>query len=147
MRSTRDSVQRLDKEVQRLDREVLSRRDLPSITFFERTGGTEPSEYTFGVNSSQLTTRLSDPLGVLNNDFYTRADEFYDVFYSYADGSFNVKRKFVTIEAVFNRGAPGGGGLNLAEVRFNFSDGSTELADSVASFVALGDNALPSTVG
>jgi archaellin len=86
-------------------------------------------------------------LSAFNNDFATNASEFYDVFYSDADGSFNVNGKFVTIEAVFNRGAPAGGGLTLAEVQFNFSAGSTDLADSVASFVALGDNALPSTAG
>lgn len=125
--------------------------NLVSITFFERTGGTGPTAFTFGVNSSQLTTRLSDPLSASNKDFagWAGGGEFYDVFYSDADGSFNVDGEFVTIEAVTNVTlADGkGGGLNIAEVQLNFTDGSTEFANFVSSFVALGDNALPSTVG
>lgn len=124
--------------------------NLESITFWEKTGGTEPNPFTFGVNSSELTTRLSDPLGFGNYDFTGVQSppyiEAYDVFYSDADGSFNVDGSFVTIEAVWNRQSPAGGGLNIAEVELNFTDGSTQGANSVESFVALGDNAYPGTV-
>ena len=36
---------------------------LVSVTFYERTGGVAPSAFTFAIDSSQLTTRLPDPLG------------------------------------------------------------------------------------
>src|SRR5207248_2537978 len=70
--------------------------------------------------------------------------EFYDVFYSDWDGHPNPGGQFVTIEAVYPYGAPSGGGLNIAKVDFN---GTGPFANSVASFVALGDNALPKNVG
>lgn len=56
-----------------------------------------PSPKTFGVNSSELTTRLSDPLSSSNNDFFgVSGHEYYDVFYSDSDGRFNVEGDFVT---------------------------------------------------
>ena len=120
--------------------------NLTSITFWERTGGIAPTPYTFGVNSAQLTTRLIDPLGAGNSDFGGAATEFYDVFYSNADGTFNPNGEYVTIEGVFLLGLPEGGGLNLAEMGLNFSNGSTEFGSFVASSLALGDNAVPGDV-
>ena len=121
--------------------------DLTSITFWERTGGTTPDAYTFAVNSTQLTTRLADPLGIGNYDFYgVYGREYYDVYYSNADGTFNLNGEYVSITGVYNLGLPWGGGLNLAEMGLNFIDGSTEYANYIASFVALGDNAHPETV-
>lgn len=121
--------------------------NLVSITFWERTGGSGPKAITFLANSGQLRTRRSDPLGSSNRDFVGAPTEFYDVFYSDADGSFDPDGEFVTIEAVWNRSLPVSGGLNIAEVQLNFSDASKEFANRVASFAALGDNAEPSRVG
>ena len=121
--------------------------DLVSITFYERTGGSAPTAYTFDKNSSQLTTRLTDPLGASNNDISGASSEYYDVYYSDDDGGFNLDGEFLTISGVFLFGLPAGGGLNLAEMVLNFSDASTEVGNYVASFVALGDNAFPGNVG
>jgi len=121
--------------------------NLVSITFWERTGGSGPKAIGFGANSGQLMTRRSDPLGSSNRDFVGSSTEFYDVFYSDVDGSFDPDGQFVTIEAVWNHGLPLGGGLNIAEVQLNFSGGSKEFANRVASFAALGDNAAAGTVG
>ncbi len=121
--------------------------NLTSITFYERTGGVAPTPFTFSVNSSQLTTRLADPLGPGNSDIPGAATEFYDVFYSDADGTFNVNGQFLTIEGVFLQGLPEGGGLNLAEISLNFAGGAPpEFGSFVASSVALGDNAIPGDV-
>jgi hypothetical protein len=121
---------------------------LESITFWERTGGTAPTPSTFTVSSSQLTARLSDPLGGANNDIQGVVGlEFYDVFYSNADGSFNLDGEFLSIEGTFGAQSPAGGGLNLAEIGLNFSAAPGEFGNFVASFVALGDNASPGTVG
>jgi len=120
--------------------------NLTSITFYETTGGT--AAFTFAVNSPQLTTRLSDPLGAGNNDISGAVTEFYDVFYSDADGTFNPNGQFLTIEGVFMLGLPDGGGLNLAEISLNFAGGAPpEFGSFVASSVALGDNAIPGDVG
>lgn len=122
--------------------------NLTSITFYERTGGSAPNAFTFGVSSSQLTTRLSDPLSLSNQDFGgVPGAEFYDVFYSNADGTFNLLGEYLTIEGVFLRTSPAGGGLNLAEIGLNFSGLPTEYGNFVASFVSLGDNAIPGDVG
>lgn len=121
--------------------------NLTSITFYERSGGAAPTAYTFPVASPQLTTRLFDPLGAGNSDFGGAPTEYYDVFYSDADGTFNPNGEYLTIEGVFLQALPQGGGLNLAEIGLNFSSAPTEFGNFVASFVALGNNAIPGDVG
>lgn len=128
--------------------------DLTGITFWESTvamAGDPPTPHWFPVSStavagtSALTTQQT-PLGPTpSNDFEGVAGvEFYDVFYSDWNGTFSLSGKFVTIEAVVTAAAPLGGGLNIARVDFN---GTGKYADSVASFVALGNNAIPADVG
>lgn len=126
---------------------VRSLADLDSITFYERTGGTGPTAYTFLTNGPELTTMLADPLSSTNNDISGATSEYYDVFYSNADGSFNLDGEFLTISGVFNFPLPNGGGLNLAEIALNFSSGPQEFGNYVASFFAAGDNAIPASVG
>lgn len=121
--------------------------DLESVTFWERTGGTAPAASTFAVDSAILTTRLNDPLSSSNSDISGAATEYYDVFYSDADGGFSLDGEYLTIEGVFLQALPAGGGLNLAEIGLNFSGTPTEYGNFVASFVALGNNAAPGTVG
>jgi hypothetical protein len=126
---------------------VRSIPNLASITFYERTGGSAPTAFTFAVNGSQLTQRITT-LGAATNDFGGAATEFYDVFYSGADGTFDLNGEYLSIEGVFLQAAPAGGGLNLAEIALNFSGGAAnEFGNVVASFVALGDNAIPGDVG
>ena len=48
---------------------------------------------------------------------------------------------------MFLQPLPAGGGLNLAEIGLDFSGTPTEYGNYVASFVALGDNAIPGSVG
>ncbi len=121
---------------------------LLSISFWERTGGTEPTAYTFDINGPELTTRLFDPLGSGNSDFSGTRTEFYDVYYSDASGGFDANGEYLSIEGVFGYPLPAGGGLNLAEIGLNFSGSPTaEYGNFVASFLALGDNANPGNVG
>ena len=121
--------------------------NLTSVTFWERTGGSVPLAYTFEVNSAQLTTRLTDPLSSSNKDFGgVPGYEFYDVFYSDANGTFNLDGEYLTIEGTYDTGFPAGGGLNLAEIGLNFDGTPTEFGNYVASFVALGNNAIPLSV-
>lgn len=121
--------------------------NLDSITFWERTGGTGPDDYTFSVGSAELTTRLTDPLSTVNHDIQgVLGAEFYDVFYSDLDGSFNIDGEYLTIEGTYSNTLPDGGGLNLAEIGLNFIGDSVEYGNFVASFTALGDNADPDSV-
>lgn len=121
--------------------------NLVSVTFYERTGGVAPTPFTFAVNGPELTTRLANPLGPGNADMAGAATEFYDVFYSNADGSFNPDGEYLTIEGVYGQTLPQGGGLNLAEIALNFSSAPSEFGSFVASSLALGDNAVPGDVG
>jgi hypothetical protein len=123
------------------------------ITFWERTGGTQPTPFTFGVNSAQLTTRLNGVLTSANSDFagWAGGSEFYDAFYSTSDGLFDIDGSFLTIEAIFLQTLPKGGGLNISEVGLNiagvdFIGIDTPFTLSVVSFVAMGDNAIPGDV-
>ncbi len=114
---------------------------LVSITFYERTGGTEPDAFTFDVDGAELTVRLDDPLAVGNFDIDGASGEFYDVYYSDQDGGFELDGRYLTISGEFSQTLPAGGGLNLAEIGLNFEDATTEFGNYVASVVALGDNA------
>lgn len=120
--------------------------NLKSITIWERTGGPGPNPYVLDVNSVELTTRLSDPLAPNNKDFMGAYTEFYDVYYSNADGTFNIDGEYLSITAVFGMTYPAGGGLNLAEVELNFFSGESEYGSFVSSYAALGDNAEPASV-
>ena len=68
------------------------------------------------------------------------------MYYSNADGSFNLDGEYLSIEGVFLQGLPAGGGLNLAEIALNFLSSPVEYGNYVASFLALGDNAFPQNV-
>lgn len=114
---------------------------LLSITFYERTGGTEPDAFTFLVDGLELTVRLADPLALGNFDIDGATGEFYDVYYSDEQGNFELDGRYLTISGVFGQTLPAGGGLNLAEIGLNFADATTEFGNYVASHQILGDNA------
>ncbi len=121
-----------------------------SITFFESTF-VPTNTFTFNIApflDARLTTKKSSlGPGPGQSDFQGVPNaEFYDVFFSAWDGTVDPNGQFVTIEAVWDLGAPSGGGLNIAAVRLNSINGNI-LADSVSSFVALGNNAIPLNVG
>jgi hypothetical protein len=113
---------------------------LTSITFYERSGGTEPTAYTFDVAGPELSTRLDDPLSDDNRDIKGVSTEFYDVYYSDEQGVAEADGSYLTISGVFGAALPAGGGLNLAEIGLNYSDQNTEYGNYVASYVVLGDN-------
>jgi hypothetical protein len=124
---------------------IISTPGLQSITFIEGSG--VPSPWTFGNISSQMTTRLGNPLGGSSNfDFTGLPNEYYDVFYSDANGAFNLFGDFITIEARYPT-TTGGGGLNISSVALNFLSGPSQVANVLASFVGLGTNFLPASVG
>jgi hypothetical protein len=120
--------------------------NLESITFYERTGGAAPDPFTFSVNGPELTVRLDDPLTNDSFDIDGATGEFYDVYYSDADGGYQLDGSYLTISGTFAQALPAGGGLNLAEISLNFSDETVEYGNYVASFAALGDNAVPENV-
>jgi hypothetical protein len=124
-------------------------KDLPglkSISFHERTGGTAPTAYEFLVSGPELNKRLDDPLTNANKDIEGTPVEFYDVYYSDKNGVFQASGAYLTISGVFPLPLPAGGGLNLAEIGLNFANSTTEYGNYVASFVTLGDNAVPADV-
>lgn len=102
---------------------------LTNIRFYEATSTVVA--FDFGAASSQLNNRLAGTLGSGNNDFTGAPAEFYDVFYSNADGTFNASGQFVTIEAAYTGN---GGGLNIGEVELIFG-GPSPLANNFATGV------------
>lgn len=110
---------------------------LVSITFYEQT--VEPLEFTFPVNSTALNSRLIDPLTINRNDFQGwERNEYYDVYYSDSDGTFNPEGAYVSVTVLFDRTGTGGG-LNLRGVGFNFNNGISILANEIASFSFAGN--------
>lgn len=120
---------------------------LSSISFYERTGGTEPTEYNFAIDGAELTVRLDDPLGTNGFDIPGASSEYYDVYYSNEDGSFNLDGSYLTISGVFELALPAGGGLNLAEIGLHYTDAATEFGNYLASYKVLGDNSVEANVG
>lgn len=118
--------------------------NLVSITYYERSGGTEPTAYTFLVDGPEMNTYIAQ-LSDTDRDIQGVSSEFYDVYYSDVMGNFDVDGSYLTISGVFDYALPAGGGLNLAEIGLNFSDSTVEYGNYVASFVALGDNAVPTS--
>jgi hypothetical protein len=115
---------------------IITTPGLLGVRFWEGTGGVVP--FTFAPNSSEMTNQIGGALGPNNQDFAQIANENYDVFYSDANGTFNLNGNYVTVEAVYTNPG-GGGGLNLAAVDLVF--GSSILrADVLASWVGLGPN-------
>lgn len=130
------------------DRPVL--RNLPklqSITFLEGTGAITAKGPYLPASLTLTTQRATLGSGAgTSNDFEgVPLTELYDVFYSTWNGSVDPFGKFVTIEALYSV-STGGGGLNIAAVRLDFPSGP-RFANSVMSFVALGNNAIPLDVG
>lgn len=118
---------------------------LESVTFYERTGA-GPDPYTFDATSTEILQQRGSPLSSSNRDFASTVNEFYDVFYSNADGALNAFGEYITVEARFDNNTDAG--LNLAGVKLNFVGPSEEFANSVASYVTLGHFiGLPGTVG
>ncbi len=118
---------------------------LASIDVFERTNTT--NVFNFAINSVALAKRRGGTLAQENNDFSgATGREYFDVFFSDAYGRPNLAGSYLTVEAVFDRELPFGGGGNIAAAVLRFADGRSEPASHVASYLALGGNALHASV-
>lgn len=117
-------------------------RTLPgllSVTIDEESAGVH--SHTFPIGDTRLTTRLADPLSSHPSpDFTGSPTEAYDVYFSDADGTLNPDGAYLTVEATYLQPFPAPGGLNVAQATLEFADGSRVVANSVASFLAEGDN-------
>jgi len=110
---------------------------LSGIRFTEYSGG--PIVTTYLPASPQMTAQLGT-LNAGSNDFTGVPQEAYDVFYSDANGAFNLNGDYVTIEATFPGTA--GGGLNIAAVDMLLGPAPFMIcrADILGSSVGLGSN-------
>lgn len=125
--------------------------NLVSVTFYEATSGN--TAHTFAPNSSEMTNRLANPLGSTNNDFIGAPNEFYDVFYSDSDGTFNLDGGYITIDGIYTGSSSG---LNIAEVELLFStvllydngfpSNGTYRATAVTAFTGGSSNFNPASV-
>lgn len=116
---------------------------LESITFYEVTGGLY--QHTFSIGSFELNNRFSGHMDGSNNDFEGWANvESYDVFISDGDGTLNPDGSFITIEATFHLSAASGG-LNIAEISYNFNGGTSMYGSYISSYQGLGTSYEPNT--
>jgi hypothetical protein len=115
---------------------IINTPGLTAVRFWEGTGGV--NAFTFVQNGPEMTTQIGALLGPSNEDFSQIANENYDVFYSDANGNFNLNGNHVTVEAVYTNPS-GGGGLNIAAVDLVFGSGILR-ADVLSSWVGLGSN-------
>lgn len=119
---------------------LRSDKQLASITIFEKTSGLR--SFSFKKEDPRLLVRRAGQLTWSNNDFSgVPSREFYDAYYSDADGKANPNGNFVSIEIHFINPHRGGGG-NITAVGFSYADGSVKYADYLASFFGNGKNYL-----
>jgi len=117
---------------------IINTPGLTSIVFWE-VSNAPAAPYTFAHNGPEMTTQLGvGVLGPNNSDFSPLTLEHYDVFYSDANGTFNVFGDHVTVEAIYPV-AIAGGGLNIAAVDLLIGS-STFRADVLSSWVGMGPN-------
>jgi hypothetical protein len=124
--------------------QAIAIRNLPGIAgvaVYEASGAV--SLFNMLPTGSVITTRLADRLSAGNTDYNSPANEFYDFFYSDADGTFNAFGEFLTITAIFD--GPPDSGLNINRAFLSLPSGQ-EWASYVASFEAYGTTPLPATV-
>jgi hypothetical protein len=119
---------------------IINTPGLTAVRFWEGTGGV--NAFTFVQNGPEMTTQIGALLGPSNEDFSQIANENYDVFYSDANGNFNLNGNHVTVEAVYTNPS-GGGGLNIAAVDLVFGSGILR-ADVLSSWVPIMPPALKS---
>jgi hypothetical protein len=117
---------------------IISTPGLTQVRVWESTG--PMTAYNFAFNGPQMTTQLAvGTLGPSTNDFSPLANENYDVYYSDANGNFNINGNYVSVAAVYPPPLPSGGGLNLGAVDLIIG-GLPVRADTLASWVGLGNN-------
>src|SRR5262245_11703870 len=75
--------------------------NLTSVTIQEVTGVT--TAHPFLPNGPELTAQQPGALGVGNNDFTGTPTEFYDVYYSDANGVFALDGNFLSVECRFDQ--------------------------------------------
>lgn len=119
---------------------VMTYPGLTAIQITEVSGVALP--IFFFPNSPQLTTQLAT-LNSGSNDYAGAPTEYYDFFYSDANGNLNPNGDYLTAEAVFSGQA--GGGLNIAAVDLLLGPAPYMVcrADILASFVGMGSNYVP----
>ena len=122
---------------------IQSLAGLSMIRFWESTGPFVPYDFPpVGAMTSYFGVPFLGP-GLGNNDFSPLFDENYDVYYSDAAGNFDPNGDCVSIEAVFPNSLPSGGGLNIGAVDLLFTNGTILRADTLKSWVGLGNNYIP----
>ena len=114
---------------------LISTPGLTSIVFWELSGS--PALKIVPGTGPQMSAQLGT-LNATSNDFVGVPNEWYDVFYSDANGAFNLNGNYVTIEARYDNPASGGG-LNIGAVDM-FIGATPVRADVLTSWVGLGNN-------
>jgi PEP-CTERM motif len=120
--------------------------NLTSVQVLEASGGV--TVFNMLPTGSVITTRLADRLTRANSDYASNANEFYDFFYSDADGTFNTNGAFLSVTAIFDNMTDSG--LNVTGARLVFVIPQVaqvlEYASFVSSFVAVGTLPFPGTM-
>jgi len=118
-------------------------KDIPrldKIWIVEHTYGNSQLWVPFLAKDPRLSTRLTGNLDGVNSDFVGwPGHEFYDVFWSDADGNFAPDGAYLSVEAQFGI-TDAEGGLNIIEVIFKFETGKRVFGKYVSSAVGRGGN-------
>ena len=121
-----------------VDAAIMTLPGLTNVRIWEVSGG--PIQNNLAPAGPELTAQLG-VLSPTSRDFDGVGSENYDVYYSDANGLFNVNGNFITVDAVYPN-PQAGGGHNIAAVDLMF--GSSVLrADTLTNAVGMGTNYIP----
>jgi hypothetical protein len=101
------------------------------VLIWEQTGGI--TQLPFIVNDPLLLARRAGNLAPANADYVTGAAEYYDFFYSNADGAPNQDGEYLTVECTYFGGQ--GPGLNINEVALVYAGGQQVFGCAISSAV------------
>jgi hypothetical protein len=104
---------------------------LGAVVFYEGSGG-PAVQFSYAPGSSQLTTQVAGVPGVGNSDFTGLPNEFYDVYYSNADGTFNLDGEYISVVAHYDSNSSSA--LNIDAVKLDFG-GPVTYASVVTCFL------------
>lgn len=102
------------------DGSLLGLSGLNSIVIYEETTIDHPDQYVFSKSDNRLVSKLN--VGINSKDFSTNAREYYDVFVSDQNGTFNQNGGYLTIDCFrddHRTNIQAGNNIDAVELKFS----------------------------
>lgn len=109
-------------------------RSIPGLTtirFFE-VSGVNPTQVNFAAQNGPMDIKLLNPPALNNNDHASIQAEYFDLYYSDANGNFNLNGEYITIDCFMDNEISG---CNVADLQLFYGSTPGAFADVLTRFV------------